>query len=64
MEDPQIQEGENKLLREESFIEKYLLKEYSQNNYLVCTYRFSVIDKLLTKIVIYLFLILSFIFLK
>ena len=49
MEDPQIQEGENKLLREESFIEKYRLKEYSQNNYLVCTYRFSVIEKVLTK---------------
>ena len=49
MEDPQIQEGENKLFKEESFVEKYRLKEYSQNNYLICTYRFSVIEKVLTK---------------
>ena len=49
MEDPQIQEAENKLYKEESFVEKYRLKEYSQNNYLICTYRFSVIEKVLTK---------------
>ena len=49
MEDPQIQDAENKLYKEESFVEKYRLKEYSQNNYLICTYRFSVIEKVLTK---------------
>ena len=49
MEDQQIQEGENKKAKEESFIERYRLKEYSQKNYLVCTYRFSVIEKVLSK---------------
>ena len=49
MEDQQIQEAENKKAKEESFIERYRLKEYSQKNYLVCTYRFSVIEKVLSK---------------
>ena len=48
-EDPQIQEGQNKLFKEESFVEKYRLKEYSKNNYLICTYRFSLIEKVITK---------------
>lgn len=49
MEDPQIQEGQNRLIRDESFIERYRLKEYSQKNYLTCTYRFSVIEKVISK---------------
>ena len=44
-----MQEAENKKAKEESFVERYRLKEYSQQNYLVCTYRFSVIEKVLTK---------------
>ena len=49
MEDPQIQEGQNRLVKDESFVEKYRLKEYSQKNYLTCTYRFSVIEKVISK---------------
>ena len=49
MEEQEIQEGENKIAREESFIERYRLKEYSQKNYLISTYRLSVIEKVLTK---------------
>ena len=49
MEDQQIQEAENRKSKEESFIEKYRLREYSQKNYLTCTYTFSVIEKVITK---------------
>ena len=49
MEDQELQEGENKKAKEESFIERYRPKEYSQKNYLVSSYRFSVIEKVLSK---------------
>ncbi len=49
MEDQELQEGENKKAKEDSFIERYRPKEYSQKNYLVSSYRFSVIEKVLSK---------------
>ena len=49
MEDQLMQEAENKKIKEESFVERYRLKVYSQKNYLVCTYRFSIIEKVLSK---------------
>ena len=49
MEGQELQEGENKKAKEESFIERYRPKEYSQKNYLVSSYRFSVIEKVLSK---------------
>ena len=49
MEDQQIIDAENRKSKEESFVENFRLKEYSQKNYLVCTYRFSVIEKVLSK---------------
>jgi hypothetical protein len=49
MEDQAAQEGENRKIKEESFIEKYSPKEYSQKNYLICTYRYSVLEKVLAK---------------
>ena len=49
MEHQELQEGENKKAKEESFIERYRPKEYSQKNYLVSSYRFSVIEKVLSK---------------
>ena len=48
-EDQQIVEGENRRIREESFIERQRLKEYNSKNYLICTLRFSIIEKVLTK---------------
>ena len=44
-----MQEGENKKIKEESFIERQRLKEYNSKNYLTCTLRFSIIEKVLTK---------------
>ena len=44
-----MQEGENKKIKEESFIETQRLKEYNSKNYLTCTLRFSIIEKVLTK---------------
>ena len=44
-----MQEGENKKIKEESFIERQRLKEYNSKNYLICTLRFSIIEKVLTK---------------
>ena len=44
-----LEETENKVAQIESFVEKYRLKEYSQKNYLSCTYRFSVVEKVLSK---------------
>ena len=44
-----MQEAENKKIREESFIERQRLKEYNSKNYLTCTLRFSIIEKVLTK---------------
>ena len=44
-----MQEAENKKIKEESFVERYRLKEYSSKNYLTCTYRFSVIEKVISK---------------
>ena len=44
-----LEETENKVAQIESFVEKYRLKEYSQNNYLSCTYRFSVVEKVIAK---------------
>ena len=49
MEEQQTQEGENRKLREECFVEKFSPKEYSQKNYLICTYRYSVIEKVIAK---------------
>ena len=42
-------EGQNRMIKEESFIEKNRLKEYNSNNYLTCTLCFSIIEKVLTK---------------
>jgi hypothetical protein len=47
-EDPML-EGQNRMIKEESFIEKNRLKEYNSNNYLTCTLCFSIIEKVLTK---------------
>ncbi len=44
-----MQEGENKKIKEDSFIERQRLKEYNSKNYLTCTLRFSIIEKVLTK---------------
>ena len=44
-----MQEGENKKIKEESFIERQRLKEYNSKNYLTCTLRFSIIEKVLSK---------------
>ena len=44
-----MQEAENKKIKEESFIERQRLKEYNSKNYLTCTLRFSIIEKVLTK---------------
>ena len=44
-----LEETENKVAQIESFVEKYRLKEYSQKNYLSCTYRFSVVEKVIAK---------------
>ena len=49
MEDQQIIDAENRKSKEESFVENFRLKEYSQQNYLTCTYIFSVIEKVITK---------------
>ena len=49
MEDQQIIDAENRKSKEESFVENFRLKEYSQQNYLTCTYVFSVIEKVITK---------------
>jgi hypothetical protein len=49
MEEDAMQEGENKKIKEESFIERQRLKEYNSKNYLTCTLRFSIIEKVLTK---------------
>ena len=51
-EDQQMQEAENKKIYEESFIERQRLKEYNSKNYLICTLRFSMLEKVLTKFVI------------
>ena len=48
MEEDLIQEGENRRAREESFIERQRVKEYA-NSYLICNFRFSIIEKILTK---------------
>ena len=48
-EDQLIIEGQNRLIKEESFIEKQRLKAYNSSNYLICTLRFSIIEKVLTK---------------
>ena len=48
-EDQLIIEGQNRLIKEESFIEKQRLKAYTSSNYLICTLRFSIIEKVLTK---------------
>ena len=42
-------EAQNKKAKEDSFIERQRLKEYNSNNYLICTLRFSIIEKVLTK---------------
>ena len=49
MEDQQTLEAENRKIREESFVEKFSPKEYTQQNYLICTYRYSVIEKVMAK---------------
>ena len=48
-ETDQMTEGENRKIREESFIERQRLKEYSSSNYLICTLRFSILEKVLIK---------------
>ena len=48
MEEDPIQEGENRRAREESFIERQRVKEYA-NSYLICNFRFSIIEKITTK---------------
>ena len=48
-DDKELQEAENKKIKEDSFVERYRPKEYSQKNYLVSTYRFSVIEKVISK---------------
>ena len=50
-EDQQMQEAENKKIYEESFIERQRLKEYNSKNYLICTLRFSMLEKVLTKFI-------------
>ena len=42
-------EAQNKKIKEDSFIERQRLKEYNSNNYLICTLRFSIIEKVLTR---------------
>ena len=49
MAEVNLEETENRVAQMESFVEKYRLKEYSQKNYLVCTYRFSVIEKVIAQ---------------
>ena len=49
MEDDSILEAQNRKIKEDSFIEKQRLKEYNSKNYLICTLRFSIIEKVLTK---------------
>jgi transcriptional regulator NrdR family protein len=49
MEEDSMLESENRKIKEESFIERQRLKEYNSNNYLICTLRFSIIEKVLTK---------------
>ena len=49
MAEDAMQEAENKKIKEESFIERQRLKEYNSKNYLTCTLRFSIIEKVLTK---------------
>ena len=49
MAEVNLEETENRVAQIESFVEKYRLKEYSQKNYLVCTYRFSVIEKVMQQ---------------
>jgi len=49
MAEVNLEETENRVAQIESFVEKYRLKEYSQKNYLVCTYRFSVIEKVMSQ---------------
>ena len=49
MTEDSMQEAENKKIKEESFIERQRLKEYNSKNYLTCTFRFSIIEKVLTK---------------
>jgi hypothetical protein len=44
-----MEEGEHLLMHLDSFVEKYRPKEYSQKNYLVCTYRYSLIEKVISK---------------
>ena len=49
MDDDAMQEAQNKKIKEDSFIKRQRLKEYNSKNYLICTLRFSIIEKVLTK---------------
>ena len=44
-----MEENERKI-KEDSLIDKLRLKEYNSKNYLVCTFRFSVLEKIITKL--------------
>ena len=44
-----MEEGENALKHQESFVEKFCPKEHTQTNYLQCTYRYSIEEKVLSK---------------
>ena len=48
MEEDHILEGENRRAREDSFIERQRPKEYA-NSYLICNFRFSIIEKIITQ---------------
>ena len=44
-----MEENERKI-KEDSLLDKLRLKEYNSKNYLICTYRFSVLEKIITKL--------------
>ena len=44
-----IQQEKISKMKEESYVEKFRLKEYNSKNYLISTLRFSIIEKILTK---------------
>ena len=47
--DDLTQEMENKKIKEESFIERQSIIEFNSKNYLICTFRFSIFEKILSK---------------
>ena len=48
-EDDEIQQREITKMKADSFVERLRLKEYDSKNYLTSTFRFSVIERVLTK---------------